>query len=218
MSGAELVIFDCDGVLIDSEIIACRVEARGLVRFGIEMSEAEVARRFTGVRAREMYRMIAEEHGVAIPDEHKDHIKAEIQACFENELRALPGTHELLDRLATPRCVASSSDPDWLRQALTLVDLHHRLDKALFSGRMVERGKPAPDLFLLAAETMGAHPADCIVVEDSLAGVQAGVAAGMRVLGFTGGAHCAPEHGYRLAAEGTEAIYPDMASLADRLC
>ncbi len=218
MSGAALVIFDCDGVLIDSEIIACRVETRGLRRLGIEMSEAEVSRRFTGVRAQEMYQIISDEFGVDIPPDHKDHVKAEIRACFDGELRAVAGTHELLDRLATPRCVASSSDPDWLRQALILVDLHHRLADAIFSGRMVEHGKPAPDLFLLAAERMDVAPADCVVVEDSIAGVQAGVAAGMRVLGFTGGTHCAPEHGARLAGEGAEVVFADMAGLAERLC
>ncbi len=218
MSSTALVIFDCDGVLIDSEIIACRVETRGLRRLGIEMSEAEVSRRFTGVRARDMYRIITDEFGVEILRDHKDAIRAEIRACFDAELRAVAGTHELLDRLATPRCVASSSDPDWLHQALTLVDLHHRLADAIFSGRMVEHGKPAPDLFLLAAERMGAAPADCLVVEDSVAGVQAGVAAGMRVLGFTGGTHCTPGHGARLAGEGAEAVFADMAGLAERLC
>ncbi len=218
MSGAALVIFDCDGVLIDSEIIACRVEARGFARLGIEMSVAEVARRFTGVRTRDMYQIITDETGIAIPEGHGHAIKDEIQACFDTELRALPGTHALLDRLVTPACVASSSDPDWLAKALGLVGLHDRLAPAIFNGRMVEHGKPAPDLFLLAAARMGARPVHCLVVEDSVAGVRAGRAAGMRVLGFAGGGHCAPGHGEILRAEGAEAIYLDMSSLAERLC
>lgn len=129
----------------------------------------------------------------------------------------MPGIHALLDRISAPVCVASSSRPERLAHTLGLTGLHHRFAPNVFSASQVANGKPAPDLFLFAAARMGAAPARCFVVEDSVAGVQAGVAAGMTVLGFCGGGHCPPEHGRALRAAGARAVFAHMDALRDPL-
>jgi HAD superfamily hydrolase (TIGR01509 family) len=209
----KLVVFDCDGVLIDSEAITCRVQAEGLAALGFGVTAAEVAGRFTGMRDREMYAILAAEHGRAIPDDYDAGAKARIEAAWRAELRALPGIAEALDAIGLPVCVASSSNPQKLRFGLELTGLHHRFAPHLFSAAQVGRGKPAPDLFLFAAREMGVAPEDCLVVEDSVAGVTAARAAGMTALGFCGASHCGEGHGARLAAAGAAQVFDRMAAL-----
>ncbi len=213
-----LVVFDCDGVLIDSEIIACRVDAEELNRVGFPITVEEVAERFCGVVAKEMYAIVEEEHGRPLPNGFQDRVHRLIHEAFETELKPIGGVHETLDRIQGPVCVASSSGPEWLERSLTITALHDRFAPHVFSAHFVARGKPAPDIFLYAAAQMGGvDPADCVVIEDSISGVRAGVAAGMRVLGFTGGGHCAPGHGDRLRAQGAELVFDDMTALPDIL-
>jgi HAD superfamily hydrolase (TIGR01509 family) len=142
-----------------------------------------------------------------------------LAACEEEGAAlAMPGIHALLDGLDGRKlCVASSSSPDWLRRTLGQTGLWQRFAPHVYSAVTVARGKPAPDLFLLAAAGVGAAPADCIVIEDSVAGVQAARAAGMRAFGFCGGGHCAPGHDRRLLAEGAEAVFEHMNELAAAL-
>jgi HAD superfamily hydrolase (TIGR01509 family) len=184
--GWELVIFDCDGVLVDSEPIAVRVEAGILARLGMTMSEAEIVERFVG-RSPSVMRAAIEAHlGHRLPhgwDEEFDHLYA---AAYEAELEPVVGITEALDEIALPTCVASSSEPDSLRHKLELVGLHERFAGRIFSATEVRDGKPAPDLFLYAAERMGARPEGCVVVEDSRYGVEAARAAGMDVLAYAG--------------------------------
>jgi len=130
----------------------------------------------------------------------------------------MPDLVPLLDRLAVPACVASSSDPERLRISLGAVGLYDRFHPHIYSAVQVARGKPAPDLFLLAAERLGVAPAACVVIEDSPAGVAAGLAAGMAVVGFTGGGHCGPDHGRSLRAAGAGEVVPSMADLQGLLC
>ena len=213
-----LVVFDCDGVLVDSEIIACRVDAQELNRVGFPITVEEVAERFCGVVAKEMYAILQEEHGRPLPDGFQDRVQRLIHEAFETELKAIDGVHETLQRIDGPICVASSSGPEWLERSLTITALRDRFMPHIFSAHFVERGKPAPDIFLYAAAQMGGvDPADCVVIEDSISGVRAGVAAGMRVLGFTGGGHCASGHGDRLRAEGAALVFDDMAALPEIL-
>jgi HAD superfamily hydrolase (TIGR01509 family) len=182
----ELVIFDCDGVLVDSEPIAVRVEAGILARLGMTMSEAEIVERFVG-RSPSVMRGAIEAHlGHRLPhgwDEEFDHLYA---AAYEAELEPVVGITEALDEIALPTCVASSSEPDSLHHKLELVGLHERFAGRIFSATEVRDGKPAPDLFLYAAERMGARPEGCVVVEDSRYGVEAARAAGMDVLAYAG--------------------------------
>jgi HAD superfamily hydrolase (TIGR01509 family) len=210
---AGLVIFDCDGVLIDSETITCRVQAERLAAHGFAITTEDIIRRFTGMRDREMYAILEHEHGRTLPDDYDAATKALIAEAYRCELRALPGVAAALDAIALPVCVASSSNPQKLRFGLELTGLYPRFAPHLFSAAQVGRGKPAPDLFLFAAAAMGAAPADCLVIEDSVAGVQAARAAGMTAFGFCGGAHCRAGHGALLREEGAVLAFERMEAL-----
>ena len=196
-----LLIFDCDGVLIDSEMIACRAEAACLAALGIGIAADELLDRYLGI-------------GLAtMPADLADMLRQAVAVAFDAELRPMPGIHSVLRALTGPRCVASGSAPERLRHSLGLTGLLPHFDPHIFSATQVARGKPAPDLFLFAAERMQAAPDACLVIEDSVAGVQAAVAAGMRVIGFTGGSHCRPDHADRLRAAGVSALCGDMRAL-----
>jgi HAD superfamily hydrolase (TIGR01509 family) len=210
----DLVIFDLDGVLVDSEPISSRVTAAALAEAGIEISEAEVCERFLGISTTSMLRTIEAEQGWRLPASFQEALRARILKAFEHELQPVTGARAVLDALRLKHCVASSSHPERIRRSLELVGLLDRLAPHLFSATMVERGKPAPDLFLLAAATMAANPLRCLVVEDSEVGVQAGKAAGMTTFGFTGAGHVRPQaHAPRLQAAGADAIFAEMAAL-----
>jgi HAD superfamily hydrolase (TIGR01509 family) len=213
MDGAELVIFDCDGVLVDSEVIACRVDAACLTEIGFPTTSAEVMERYVGVSAATMFADLAARHGRPLPSEFPETLRARLAAAFEAELIAMPAIAETLARLTSRRCVASSSTPDRLRHSLAVAGLLHAFDPHIFSATQVQRGKPAPDLFLFAAAQMNIAPQRCVVIEDSRAGVAAAVAAGMRVLGFAGGSHCGPAHAAQLAAAGAATVFADMRDL-----
>lgn len=210
----ELVIFDCDGVLIDSEIIAIQVESKVLGELGFAMSPENIARDFVGLSGATMRRALEERFGRALPAAFEETTRTATLATFERELRAIPGIAETLAALPWPRCVASSSDLPRIRRCLELTELEaHFAPDHLFSAQHVERGKPAPDLFLYAARRMETEPAGCVVVEDSRHGVEAARAAGMRVLGFDGGQHCAPDHADTLREAGVETVFSDMRAL-----
>jgi HAD superfamily hydrolase (TIGR01509 family) len=209
----QLLIFDCDGVLIDSETIACRVDAECFTEAGFPITAEDVNARFVGVSSAHMFSWMEAHHGRKLPADFPQRLKARLQEAFARELRPMPGIVELLDSMPTARCVASSSYPDRLSFTLGRTGLLGHFAPHIFSASMVERGKPAPDLFLYAARQMGHAPQDCLVIEDSHAGVTAAHAAGMRVLGFVGGAHCRPDHGARLRDAGALDIFADMRDL-----
>ena len=213
MSDIDLVIFDCDGVLIDSELIGARVEAAELGRIGIPLAEADILTRFLGMSAQAMYRALETEHRRALPEGFAAAVQIEIDAAFERDLQVIPGIHETLDRLPTASCVASSSTLARLRHSLGLTGLYARFAPHVFSAEQVARGKPAPDLFLHAAGEMGCAPARCLVIEDSVSGVRGAAAAGMRVWGFIGGGHCADGHDGRLRDAGAEKVFSHMPDL-----
>lgn len=189
-TGFDLLICDCDGVLIDSEVIACEVDAEMFTEAGFPLTVAEVRRRFVGMSQAGMRATLEREAGRALPADFDDRLSTRLAAAFEQELAALPDVRRGVLALGMPRCVASSSSPERLRRTLTLTGLHDLFAPHIFSASQVERGKPAPDLFLFAAARMGAAPGRCLVVEDSVPGVTAARAAGMTAIGFTGGAHC----------------------------
>ena len=186
----DLVIFDCDGVLVDSERLTVGVEAEVLTALGWPMDAAEVVRRWMGRTSVEQLAEVAARLGEEAAQEFDRRSTDAVHAAFDAELRAVEGVAELVDSLAglgIPTCVASSGTPARMERTLGLTGLRDRFDGRIFSAVEVTRGKPAPDLFLHAAARMGAVPARCAVVEDSVPGVRAGVAAGMTVFGFTGG-------------------------------
>jgi HAD superfamily hydrolase (TIGR01509 family) len=208
-----LVIFDCDGVLIDSEVIACRIDAECLTEAGFPTTTEDVLENSVGVASAIYFARLETKLGKRLPGNFWQTVQARIAAEFERELRPIAGVADLLPALGVKVCVASSSHPERLRHTLGLTGLWAHFDPHVFSATMVRNGKPAPDLFLYTAAKMGAAPRDCVVVEDSNAGVAAGVAAGMRVLGFTGGSHCSPDHGKRLRDAGAAVVFDDMRQL-----
>jgi HAD superfamily hydrolase (TIGR01509 family) len=210
----ELVIFDLDGVLVDSEPISSRVTAAALTEAGIEISAAEVCDRFLGVSTASMLRALEAEHGRRLPENFQENLRARVLKAFEHELEPVPGVAALLEALAVDRCVASSSHPERIRRSLELVGLLERFAPHLFSATMVSAGKPAPDLFLFAAARMATEPARCLVIEDSEVGIRAAKAAGMIAFGFTGASHVCPNtHAPRLRAAGADAIFAEMPPL-----
>ncbi len=211
---AELVIFDCDGVLVDSEALGMEIEARHLTEAGFPITADEIGERFLGLSYASMVARVGEENGRPVPAEVAARLQRDVLAAFPARLRAVPGMDELLADLGRPRCVASSSDLDRIRLSLDLTRLIGHFEREhLFSAQMVERGKPAPDLFLHAATTVGIAPAACVVVEDSPHGVEAAVAAGMDVIGFTAGSHAGPSLAGRLTAAGASRVATDSDEL-----
>jgi HAD superfamily hydrolase (TIGR01509 family) len=212
-----LLIFDCDGVLVDSEMIACRVDAECLTEIGFPTTAAFIQAEFVGLSSRTMFERFERDHGRKLPADFPAALQRRLAAAFDDELEAIAGVADMLPALGLRKCVASSSHPERLRHTLGLTGLWPHFDPHVFSATMVANGKPAPDLFLYAADRMRTPPRDCVVVEDSQAGVAAGVAAGMRVLGFVGGSHCADGHAGRLRAAGAHAVFDDMHQLPELL-
>ena len=213
----ELIIFDCDGVLIDSEVVVCRLTGEELTRLGYPVTADEVAERYAGRPEHEMIADIERDWGRAVPEEYFGRIRRRIERAYSTELRAIPGTAEALDRIRIPVCVASSSYPEKLKLGLEAVGLHERFAPNLISASFVAHGKPAPDVFIYAAGWMRTPIPDCLVIEDSIPGVRAARDAGIRVFGFTGGGHCLPEHGRRLMEAGAELVIDDLRELDSRL-
>jgi HAD superfamily hydrolase (TIGR01509 family) len=209
----ELVIFDCDGVLVDSEPIINQAHAHILTACGYPITEQVLVERFCGMSDAEILGVIEREWGRVLPASYAERVGSMIEAGFRQSLAAIEGVAEVLDWLPLPVCVASSSSPEQIRHKLQLTDLLRRFGENLFSAAMVARGKPAPDLFLYAARRLTA-PDRCLVVEDSPAGIAAAVAAGMIAIGFSGGSHCGPEHGARLQARGAALVIADTRELA----
>lgn len=209
----ELVVFDCDGVLIDSEAIGARVEAAYFTSIGYPIDAVTMVRRFAGRSSVDMNAEIEAALGTPLPQDHDERMRKALGAAFATELRPMPGIHDLLGRLPFKRCVASSSGPERLRLTLGLTDLWDRFAPDVFSAAMVANGKPAPDLFLLAAQRMGTRPEACVVVEDSVFGIEAAARAGMTAIGFTGGSHVLPDHAACLRAAGARQVIADLAEL-----
>jgi HAD superfamily hydrolase (TIGR01509 family) len=187
-----LVIFDCDGVLVDSEGIALEVLVEALAEKGIMLTTDEAAERFLGRSLGSLTEVVRSEFGVKIDPAFLAGMRDELYARFRAELEPLPGVATAIESLKATQvscCVASSSQRERIELSLSVTGLLPRLSPHIFSATMVERGKPAPDLFLHAAAKMGVTPSQCLVIEDSPAGIRAAQAAGMKVIAFTGGSH-----------------------------
>jgi HAD superfamily hydrolase (TIGR01509 family) len=185
MSRFDLVIWDCDGVLVDSERIAIRHESQILTELGWPLTEADVIERFVGRSSTYMQSVIEEHIGRPI-DWQAQFVRRLREAC-ERELVPVEGVVAALDAIDTPGCVASSSSHEMLNLKLGLTGLAERFAGRIFSADDVAHGKPDPAVFLFAANAMAAAPHRCAVIEDSVSGVEAGVAAGMNVFAFGGG-------------------------------
>jgi HAD superfamily hydrolase (TIGR01509 family) len=193
MSEFDLVIFDCDGVLIDSEIISARMLVAELARLGLTIDLVYVERHFLGRSYPVVMETIRREFGLDLPPDFEAQYREALLAAFQSELKVVPHVHEVLTRIAVPFCVATSSSPRRVEMSLYLVGLTDLVGDRVFTSTLVPRGKPAPDLFLYAAAQMGVAPARTLVIEDSLTGLRAGLAAGMTVWRFIGGSHLGPQ-------------------------
>jgi HAD superfamily hydrolase (TIGR01509 family) len=197
------IIFDCDGVLVDSEIIANRIEVEVKTKLGFTITLEEQIRTFTG---------LAKSHPVMqaelkrLPANYWEVVDDRYKIAYRNELKAIKGVPETLERLRLPKCVASSSEPEWLAFKLSHTKISHHFGDSVFSTKLVKRSKPAPDLFLFVLEKMGWESSSTVVVEDSVIGVEAAKAAGLQVWGFTGGSHIYPGHEERLLKAGADRI------------
>ena len=181
-----LIIFDCDGVLIDSERILNEIFRESLGRIGLELTLEETITHFKGRANDDCLRIAEELLGSSInAEEVIEHFERESLARFEKEIRAIPGIQEALEKLPHPKCVASSSSHEHIFSGLEQTELMPFFKREhVFSASQVERGKPAPDLFLFAANNLGVSPSECVVIEDSPAGIEGARAAGMKVLGY----------------------------------
>jgi HAD superfamily hydrolase (TIGR01509 family) len=185
----DLVIFDCDGVLIDSEIISAQMLVAELARLGLTVDLPYVERNFLGRSYPVVMETIRHEFGLNLPPDFEAQYREALLAAFRKDLKIVPHVREVLASMAVPFCVATSSSPRRVEISLALVGLKPLVGDRVFTSTLVARGKPAPDLFLYAAEKMGARPERTLVIEDSLTGIRAGLAAGMTVWRFVGGSH-----------------------------
>ena len=214
-----LLIFDCDGVLIDSEVIYLDVELAFLRDLGISVDWVTYVREFMALGPAEWRikyaGLILRETGEPLLDAGFEKLKAESRRRVSEGMKPVEGAQAMLERLTQKRCVASSTQLAFLHRKLDLVDFSRFFGDGVFSGDMVEHGKPAPDLFLHAAQAMGHDNSDCIVIEDSANGVRGGKAAGHFVIGFTGGSHCRKGHGDMLEEAGADLVIDSHDDLSD---
>lgn len=202
-------------MLVDSEPLAAQAYVRVYAKHGLAITP-DVISQCIGMKQTDILRRIHELTGQAFPLEHQDDIWSETRLVFRKALEPVPGIKTFLERLEVPCCVASSSSIERIQFSLNTTGLIGFFKRNIFSSSMVNRGKPVPDLILLAAEKMGVAPSDCIVIEDPPFGVQGAVAAGMAVIGFTGGGHTTPGHGDALQAAGASRVYLSWQDIALR--
>ena len=207
----DLIIFDCDGVLVDSEVLSCRCLSEVLAAHGINLGLDQAFDLFLGrstTAVLEHYQAM----GRSIPEQFSSELRAGVRAAFVSALRPIEGVGSVLERLQIPRCVASSSDVERVSLSLCLTGLAPHFGSKLYTAQMVQRGKPAPDLFLYAAEKMQADPRRTLVIEDSVSGIIAAKAAGMTAWGFVGGSHYKSRDGKTvLRGAGADRVFERMA-------
>lgn len=210
-----LVIFDCDGVLVDSEILVVEIEAGLLTEAGFPLTSQEIVEQYVGLSYPAMMEDIGARFGRPVPEALSDKVQRTALDRLAVDLEAVPGMHDLLAVLNPARCVASSSDLDRITMSLAVSGLAHHFDPgAIFSAQMVKRPKPAPDLFELAARRMGWEPPNCLVIEDSTYGVAGALAAGMTVVGLVAGGHAGPRLADRLFEAGAAEVFDSAEDLS----
>ncbi len=212
-----LILFDCDGVLVDSEIIACQTLAVEIGALIPQLDQAAFAARIFGVTDHDAVRQAEAEYGVQLPDAFPEQVADAIRREVLRSVEPVPGAAEAVASIGLPTAVVSNSPLERVRRMLDRTSLRPFFDDRLFCAEMVARPKPFPDVYLSAAETLGANPPQCIAVEDSIAGVTAAAAAGMSVIGFLGGSHIQPGHGEKLLMAGATTLCDSMAELSAKV-
>lgn len=209
----QAIFFDCDGTLVDSELIMNSVISDFLARSGVIMSPHECIRTFIGTNLAYVVRWVQEHKGVTLPPDFMDSIRPLVREKCRTELREIPGAKALLSSLTLPRAVVSNSGHEYLRLALGVTGLLEHLEPNVFSAHDVQHSKPAPDVYLHAARSMNAHPHHCLVVEDTVAGITAATAAGMRVIGLASGPHADQHYREQLRRAGAFTIVDSLSDV-----
>lgn len=213
-TAADLILFDCDGVLIDSEVIACDVEAEILGEIGHPITREAFAARFIGTSRAHSLAALAADWGRPLPPDYAARVGTRLDSAFRTRLQAISGMPALVGRYGERCAVASSSSRDRLALTLGLTGLSALFGDRVFSAEQVARGKPAPDLFLFAAAELATAPDRCVVVEDSPFGIAAARGAGMTAIGFVAGGHCGPDQAGRLIEAGAHAVVGNATELS----
>ncbi len=207
MSSPDLVIFDCDGVLVDSEIVAARNEAQLLSEAGYPITAEDIAERYSGMTFTDILKEIEREAGIPFQASLIEKSEKLVDERLAREVKPVEGAARVLSVTDTPNCVCSNSSAARLDITLTRTGIKHLVEGRIYSASDLGlKSKPSPDIFLHAASALGAEPARTFVIEDSVPGVTAAKAAGMRVIGFTGGSHSYPAHADRLIEAGAETV------------
>jgi HAD superfamily hydrolase (TIGR01509 family) len=211
------LIFDCDGVLVDSELLGLQVELRAVAEIGLTYDRGEFERRFLGLSSKDHLRALDadafQQTGRHLPADFAKRVSERMSKSFAERLQPVEGAAQLVDSLTVPKAVASSSMTQSLEWKLVLTGLREAFGEHVYSTERVTRGKPAPDLFLLAGRGIGASPETTLVLEDSPNGIRGAKAAGMIAAGFTGGGHCRPGHDEMLIAAGADMVFPSFSAL-----
>lgn len=209
-----LIIFDCDGVIMDSTILHTQAESLCLEKIGIKISAEEMAERFSGIADKDVFKTLEKENGLKLPENINQRFLDEKISLFKKNLKPMPHMEKTLKNLSNiPYCIASGTSIEMLNFMLSETNLINYFSSNVYSAEMVPRGKPFPDLFLYAAEQMNTPPQTCIVIEDSVAGIKAATASSMKSLGFTGGSHCGPKHNQKLKQAGATITFNNMKDL-----
>lgn len=210
---SKLVIFDCDGVLVDTEAIIRRTRVVLLRALDIPAIEEDLIP-MSGLSAPDSYASIAARYNVSLPDDIRERFRIEFDRQIHQGIPSIPGVTELIDSLAVPFCVASNGGHRFMKTTLGAAQLYDKFSGHIFSAEGLPRPKPFPDIYLHAAEQMGVQSGECIVIEDSIHGVTAGSSAGMEVIGFIGSGHQTRE---TLVAAGAYTACTDMGEIASEL-
>lgn len=207
------IIFDCDGVLVDSEFIASQVSLRMLEPYGVKMTLKDYARLFAGKVEEDIIGVIKKEYSITLPEDYVPHLKLAIEHALDNELQPISGVKETLSKIDKKMGVASNSRLVRVIHSLKIAELSDIFGKNLFAAEMVPQPKPHPDLYLLAAEKLQVDPKECLVVEDSVTGVTAASSAGMHVVGFLGASHIYEGHDQKVMKAGAFTTVQSMKEL-----
>ncbi len=213
----QCVIFDCDGVLVDSEILANHTALQMLRPFGFAMSPQDYGSAFAGKVEEDILRIIQEEYGIDLPQDFNVQLRREIDQCLDHELQPVAGMKELVAAVTLPRAVVSNSRLVRVEASLKVAGLSETFGENVFAVNLVARPKPAPDLYHYAAQQLGVEPAACLVVEDSQSGVTAARRAGMSVIGFLAASHIPPGHADTLREAGAYITVANASELIEQM-
>jgi len=212
------IIYDFDGVIADSEVLANLVLAEAVSSLGLPTTLDDSISRYMGKRWAEVVAAVETGTGQSLPQDFLDALRLATLARFREALKPVPGALDFITKFATlPRCIASSSSAERLQLCTDVLAIGHHFPNTIFSADLVPRGKPHPDIFLYAADKIGVAPKHCLVIEDSPNGVRAGLAAGMCVVGLCAGAHIRTGHAERLREAGAEHVFDSWTEIGEFL-